>query len=156
MGKGGFIRRSEEACSAKARFTSEAEALQASRGAYRAYACPICHEFHLTKRGGKPKLKPNPAKPDTAAPAQPDSEAIVRPIILPKQERGTPSQGPGERLARIATPPRKDGRAILALDGGLVKSEPVTGKALRSNLAIGQVVSVTLSDPPQILRIEPA
>lgn len=156
MGKGGFIRRSEEACSAKTRFESEAEASQACGGVYRAYICPICHGFHLTNRGGRPSKTqaPKPSKTTTTPVAPEPIEPVV--AITHLSPRGTPSQGPGERLAKVSAPPRKDRRAMLALEGRLVKSKPVEGKALLADLAAGQVVAVTLTDPPQILRIESA
>ncbi|MGV3615658.1 MAG: hypothetical protein ACO1SV_10025 [Fimbriimonas sp.] len=162
MGKGRYLKSAERACSGKARFDTAQDAERTSEYRYRAYACPVCHGFHLTSRGGA-ALSPEPPAPpksdpkgaklgdlDWSALLEPDKPKPTRP---PKPVKPKPAPLPPPRLARCTGPCGKDGRAPMVLDGRLVKSARVRFPGLRSRIAKDVEVSLGGGDPPEILEI---
>ena len=166
MGKGRFIKSAERACSSKAKYDSAAEAELASEHRYGSYRCPVCHHFHLTSRGA-------PAKPQSASSLAPDRPKLAEldwsALQNPKEKR-PPSQRTGPEPvatpvskpilpvepkldwlpATVLRPPGKDHRALLNLDGRMVKSTKC-GKELE--LVAGQLVWVTGSPHPTVVAV---
>lgn len=173
MGKGRYLKAAERACATKTRFETAQEAERACEYRFRAYACPICHEFHLTSRSGSAvRVEPEPIAPskpepgpklgdlDWSAALQPAEAAKPKRERLPKlahrpQPHCVPPPLPAEDVARCASGVGKDGRVSLVLNGKLVKSAKIRDKNLAANLAIGVgVVVAAESMPVVVLRLQ--
>lgn len=161
MGKGRYLKSAERACVTKARFETAQEAERTSEYRYRAYRCPVCHDFHLTSRAGTAISTPGPVAP-ISEPKGPklgdlDWSALLepnkpKPSRLPKPVKPKPAPLPPPRVARCLGPCGKDGRVPLVIEGRLVKSTRVA-PYLRSRVAKGVDVSITSQDPPEVLSI---
>jgi len=166
MGKGRFIKSAERACSAKAKYDTAEEAELASERRYGSYRCPVCHHFHLTSRAAPARLSaPSSAVPDKPKLAELDWSALQNP-----KEKRPPSQRTGPEPApilesQIGAPeepndawlpatvlrsPGKDHRALLNVDGQMVKS---TKCAAALPLPVGQAVWVTRLPHPTVVAV---
>ncbi len=166
MGKGRFIKSAERACSSKAKYDSAEEAETASERRYGSYRCPVCHHFHLTSRA----IPARPAPSNSSEPARPKLAELDWSALQNPKEKRPPSQRTGPepvevvetapkipvepksdwRAAVVLRAPGKDHRALLNLDGRMVKSTRCD-RELR--LVMGQAVWVTGSPHPTIVSL---
>ena len=166
MGKGRFIKSAERACSSKAKYDSAKEAEAASEHRYGSYRCPVCHHFHLTSRAAPAKLAPASA----SEPARPKLAELDWSALQNPKEKRLPSQRTGPEPHAMSEPaptlpaepnadwlpatvlraPGKDQRALLNLDGRMVKS---TRCDREMQLAVGQAVWVTGSPHPTVVAV---
>ena len=150
MVRGKYLKSAERACATKARFDSRETAERTAEYRYRAYPCPICHQWHLTSQNG-PAIPPPPEKPAPPLARLGDLEwkelkprgepsRLVKPPRPEPKEASVPS-APEVTEAIVRTVPDRHHRVHLVLNMKLVKSDPV-GPELRKRLRIGDTVTV--------------
>jgi hypothetical protein len=157
MGKGRFLKAAERACARKARFETAASAEAFSNYRYRAYRCPVCHHFHLTSRSGQssPRIDPPPTvEPgpklgdlDWSNALDPKDESESKPLYQPSSPKKD------NLFATCAALPRKDHRALIVLNGRLLKTAKMEDPILIKRLRIGSVVEVSAQAPHKIVKI---
>lgn len=143
MGKGRFLKSAERACARKSRFETAASAEAFVEQRYRSYRCVVCGGYHLTSGRGERPEPPEPRKPEPPGPKLGDLDwsAVLDP--QPKKVKippPPPVPKPAPRVG-VVTAIRKDGRAMLVVEGRLVKSGVVDPK-LRAALMPGTEVEV--------------
>ncbi len=145
--RGKYLKSAEKACATKARFDSRETAERTSEYRYRAYPCPICHQWHLTSQNG-PAIPPPPAKP---APPLARLGDLEWKELKPRGEPSrlvTPKHAPKTEVPEIKLPeavvkslPDHHHRVLLVLNLKLTKSEPVSPE-FRGKLRVGDLVQM--------------
>jgi hypothetical protein len=155
---GKYLKSAARACAGKAKFETQAEAERIAEYRFRAYQCPVCHAWHLTRRGGAPTAptevppevtkEPGPKLADLdwselASPARPKRPSSQTHQPPPKPE-------PTVRSARVIAGPDRGHRYRLNEAGRVVKSAPVADARLRARVQVGQEVALGPGEPPPI------
>ena len=149
--RGKYLKAAERACAAKARFDTKELAERTAEYRYRAYQCPICHQWHLTSQAGAAE----PPKPEKPAPPLARLGDLPWKELKPRGEPGQrnqpvksvkkapePAKAPSEAAtAVVKSLPDRNHRVHLVLSMKLVKSDPVD-RELRANIRIGDTVVV--------------
>lgn len=160
MGKGRYLKAAERACARKARFETAAAAESFVDYRYRAYRCPVCGAYHLTSgRGDRREDSPTqtPSEPPGPKLGDLDWSAVLHPkpkTPKPPVTTPPPPKPPPAKTALCAGPCGKDGKALLVVDGKLIKSAKVDA-ILRDRISPGTEVEISPEPPFRILSVRP-